>query len=217
MIRGISDSALRAPLQDAILRFLDRIWPEDWEPASYLPPAGPRTPGGYGRFDGVQAMSSIIAINAKNQFRGRVKQLISGPVVSEVLIDTAAGSISSVITTSSARELNLQAGVPVLALFKATEVSIAKLASASGQPADDSSIRLPDRFRGEVKSITPGPVVSEVEVEVPGGTVAAVITTSSLEDLELTPGSEVLAIVKSTEVAVARLHDSSTGYSPYLD
>ncbi len=215
MIRGISDSALRAPLQDAILRFLDRIWPEDWGPESYLPPAGPRIRAGYGRFDGVQAMSSIIAINAKNQFRGRVKQLISGPVVSEVLIDTAAGSISSVITTSSARELNLQAGVPVLALFKATEVSIAKLASASGQPADDSSIRVPDRFRGEVKSITPGPVVSEVEV--PGGTVAAVITTSSLEDLELTPGSEVLAIVKSTEVAVARLHDSSTGYSPYLD
>lgn len=157
-------------------------------------------------------MNSIIAINAKNQFTGKIKLVVAGPVVSEIRIDTPAGLISSVITSSSAKELALRAGVPVMALFKATEVSLAK----PGRDIGDHP-RIPDQFPGRVKSITPGPVVSEVEVEVPGGIVTSVITTSSLETLALTPGVEVVAIVKSTEVAVARLDNGTTGYSPYLD
>lgn len=78
-------------------------------------------------------------------------------------------------------------------------------------------LQLPNRFHGRVRSVTPGPVVSEVEVDVPGGIVTSVITTSSLRALGLAPGSEVVAIVKSSEVAVARLHNAATGYSPYLD
>lgn len=76
---------------------------------------------------------------------------------------------------------------------------------------------LTNRFRGHVRSITTGPVVSEVEIDVPGGIVTSVITTSSLRALGLVPGAEVVAIVKSSEVAVARLHNAATGYSPYLD
>ena len=72
-------------------------------------------------------MSSIVAVNAKNQFRGTIKKLVPGGVVSEIVIETAAGPVSSVITTSSARELELLPGVAVLALFKSTEVSLAKL------------------------------------------------------------------------------------------
>lgn len=162
-------------------------------------------------------MHSIIAINAKNQFRGTVRQVVPGPVVSEILIDTPAGLISSVITTSSAKELGLHAGVPVLALFKATEVCIAKPASNSESAIEGLGFALPDQFRGRVKVITFGPVVSEVEVDVPGGIVTSVITTSSLEALQLEPGSDVVAVVKSSEVAVARLHNGTTGYSPYLD
>lgn len=161
-------------------------------------------------------MHSIIAINAKNQFKGKVREVVTGPVVSEILIDTPAGLISSVITTSSTRELTLQAGVPVLALFKATEVSIVKPPGEAQPEATETGRNPPDRFRGRVRTITPGPVVSEVEVDVPGGIVTSVITTRDLDSLELAPGSEVVAIVKSTEVAVARLHNGST-YSPYLD
>lgn len=62
-----------------------------------------------------------------------------------------------------------------------------------------------NQFRGTVKEIVRGPVVSEVEVETPGGLVTAVITTRSIAELELVPGSEVLALVKATEVAIAKL------------
>ncbi|MGB6102549.1 MAG: TOBE domain-containing protein [Pusillimonas sp.] len=70
---------------------------------------------------------SIQSINARNQFRGTVKEIILGPVVSEVDVQTEAGVVTSVITTRSIKELDLQVGSPVLAFVKATEVSIAKL------------------------------------------------------------------------------------------
>jgi molybdopterin-binding protein len=71
---------------------------------------------------------SITAINVRNQFRGKVKEIIEGPVVSEVDVETPAGLIvTSVITTRSVRELKLEVGREVVALVKATEVSIATL------------------------------------------------------------------------------------------
>jgi molybdopterin-binding protein len=70
---------------------------------------------------------SITAINARNQFKGTVKEIILGPVVSEVDVETPFGIVTSVITTRSLKQLNLAVGSEVLALVKATEVAIAKL------------------------------------------------------------------------------------------
>ena len=70
---------------------------------------------------------SIQALNVRNQFRGTVKTIITGPVVSEVDIETPAGIVTSVITTRSVDELQLKPGSEVVALVKSTEVSIAKL------------------------------------------------------------------------------------------
>jgi molybdopterin-binding protein len=71
---------------------------------------------------------SITAINVRNQFRGHVKEVIEGPVVSEVDVITPQGLIvTSVITTRSVKELGLVPGKEVIALVKSTEVSIAAL------------------------------------------------------------------------------------------
>lgn len=70
---------------------------------------------------------AIHAINVRNQFRGRIKEIVLGPVVSEVDVETGVGIVTSVITTRSINELGLQVGSEVLALVKATEVSIAKI------------------------------------------------------------------------------------------
>jgi molybdopterin-binding protein len=68
---------------------------------------------------------AIQAINVRNQFRGRVKEIITGPVVSEVDVETPAGIVSAVITTRSVRDLGLAPGSEVLALVKATDVALA--------------------------------------------------------------------------------------------
>ena len=70
---------------------------------------------------------SITAINVRNQFKGRVREIIRGDVLSEVDVETPFGIVTSVITTRSIDELQLRIGSEVVALVKATEVSIAKL------------------------------------------------------------------------------------------
>lgn len=70
---------------------------------------------------------SIQSVNARNQFKGKVKEIILGTVVSEVDVETPYGVVTSVITTRSVRDLELEIGSEVVALVKATEVSIAKL------------------------------------------------------------------------------------------
>ena len=70
---------------------------------------------------------SIQAINVRNQFKGKVKQGIRGDVGSEVDVETPWGIVTSVITTRSVDDLQLKPGVEVVALVKATEVSLAKL------------------------------------------------------------------------------------------
>ena len=70
---------------------------------------------------------SIQAINVRNQFKGKIKEIIRGAVVSEIDVQTPWGIVTSVITTRSVDDLNLQVGSEVVALVKSTEVSIAKL------------------------------------------------------------------------------------------
>mgnify|MGYP001620197946 FL=1 len=70
---------------------------------------------------------SITRVNTRNQFRGTVISLRRGDVMSELEIETSAGVISAVITTSSVERLNLVVGDSALALFKAADVLVAKL------------------------------------------------------------------------------------------
>lgn len=72
---------------------------------------------------------AITAINVRNQFKGKVREIVRGDVVSEVDVDTPAGIVTSVITTRSVDDLGLKPGVEVVALVKSTEVSIARIGS----------------------------------------------------------------------------------------
>jgi len=66
-------------------------------------------------------------VNTRNQFKGTVIALKRGDVMSELEIETPAGVISSVITTTSVDRLGLRVGDTALALFKAVDVLVAKL------------------------------------------------------------------------------------------
>ena len=68
---------------------------------------------------------TIKALNARNQFSGKIREVISGDILCEVEIETPLGIISSLITTNSINELGLQVGSEVSASFKATKVFLA--------------------------------------------------------------------------------------------
>ena len=67
------------------------------------------------------------------------------------------------------------------------------------------AINVRNQFKGQIKEIIRGDVVSEVDVQTPWGVVTSVITTRSIDELQLKPGSDVVALVKSTEVSIAKL------------
>jgi molybdopterin-binding protein len=77
---------------------------------------------------GFTAMA-IHAINTRNQLPGRIVEIVHGPVVSEVDVETASGIVSSIVTSRSLKALDLQVGQEVLAVFKSTEVLLARTES----------------------------------------------------------------------------------------
>ncbi len=61
-----------------------------------------------------------------------------------------------------------------------------------------------NQLRGVVASIKLGGVMAEVIVQVGEHQVVSVVTRASVEELGLAEGDEVTAIIKSTEVMLAR-------------
>ncbi len=65
-------------------------------------------------------------ISARNSFKGIIKSVIIGAVNAEVVIEISPGvEITSVITKSSAEQLNLEVNGEAFAVIKASDVMVA--------------------------------------------------------------------------------------------
>jgi molybdopterin-binding protein len=68
----------------------------------------------------------------------------------------------------------------------------------------DLKISARNVLKAKVKTVAHGSVNSEITVELPGGTeIVSIITKTSAEQLNLTKGKDVYAIVKATSVMIA--------------
>lgn len=67
-----------------------------------------------------------MALSARNQLRGQVKEVTLGSIMAHVVVQIGENEVESVITRRSAEELNLKAGDSVLVVIKSTEVMIQK-------------------------------------------------------------------------------------------
>ena len=67
-----------------------------------------------------------MSTSIRNRLPGTIEKILSDKVVSEVVIRTAAGIVTSIITTGSVKRMNLKEGDTVFAIIKATEVSVEK-------------------------------------------------------------------------------------------
>ncbi|HKD88445.1 MAG TPA: TOBE domain-containing protein [Streptosporangiaceae bacterium] len=61
-----------------------------------------------------------------------------------------------------------------------------------------------NQLSGTVQAIKTGAVMAEIIVNVDAGTVAAVVTDSSREQLGLKEGDQVTVIIKATEVMIGK-------------
>jgi len=67
-----------------------------------------------------------MSTSMRNRLPGRIEKIVSDQVMSEIVIQTAAGEVTSIITTGSVKRMQLKEGDNVFAVIKATEVSVEK-------------------------------------------------------------------------------------------
>jgi molybdopterin-binding protein len=60
-----------------------------------------------------------------------------------------------------------------------------------------------NQLRGTVQSITRGEAIANVALDVAGQRLVASITVEAVEDLGLSEGSEVTAVIKASDVMIA--------------
>lgn len=64
-------------------------------------------------------------LSTRNRLAGKVSRIEPGAVNSEVVVDLpGGGAVAAIITVESARNLDLQVGKPVTAIFKASSVIV---------------------------------------------------------------------------------------------
>jgi molybdopterin-binding protein len=69
---------------------------------------------------------SIMALSARNQLSGKVKEIKIGDIMAHVTVKVGKNLIESIITRNSAEELKLKKGDSVHVVVKSTEVMIQK-------------------------------------------------------------------------------------------
>jgi molybdate transport system regulatory protein len=138
-----------------------------------------------------------VVLSIRNQFPGSVVAVVVGGVMSTVKVRLDTGlEVTAAVTAEAVKELGLAEGTAVLVLFKSTEVAV-----ATG-PVPGVSIR--NQIPGTVAGVEHGAVMTTVKIAVAGGgTLTAAITRDAAEDLELAEGTDVTALIKSTEVSIA--------------
>ncbi|MFC7818812.1 molybdopterin-binding protein [Streptomyces sp. NPDC057367] len=137
-----------------------------------------------------------MSLSIRNQLPGTVTAVTPGEAMATVRVRLSGGQdITAAITRDAADDLSPAAGTAVRVLVKSTEVSL-----ATGR-AEGLSIR--NRLPGTVTAVTVGPAMASVRVAVEGAELTAAITAEAAEDLGLSVGTPVVALVKSTEVSLA--------------
>ncbi|MGV9905980.1 TOBE domain-containing protein [Streptomyces sp. NPDC003388] len=137
-----------------------------------------------------------MTLSIRNQFPGTVTEVRPGEVMALVKVRLAGGQeLTAAITLEAAEQLGLAPGSPVRALVKSTEVSL------SSARIEGLSIR--NQLPGAITRLDLGEVMASVKVAVAGGELTAVITKDAVEELGLFVSSDVVALIKATEVSLA--------------
>ena len=137
-------------------------------------------------------------ISARNQIDVSVEEVHKGVVNSHVVLKTAQGTeMIASITNGAVEAMGLRPGEKVVAFFKASHVLI-----ATGWAM---TLSARNKLGGTITTLERGAVNAEVALRLPGGDIlTAIITNEAAQDLALKEGDEVVAIIKATDVMIAK-------------
>ena len=134
-------------------------------------------------------------LSARNKFIGKVTDVTRGAVNGIVKIELSNGQhITSSITLEAIDDLDITVGKEVTAIIKSTSVLIGR-----GQ----LTLSARNKLSGTIIDINRGAVNAIVKVELPSNVViSSSITLEAVDELDLTVGTEVTAVVQASEVLI---------------
>lgn len=138
--------------------------------------------------------NTLLLTSARNQFLGSIARIETGTVNSEVQVQISERQrIVAMVTEQSRQEMRLAEGLPVIAMIKASSVTLAV--------GGDLRVSARNVLTGTLIKLDRGAVNTDVTIELPGEkTLSAMITNKSAEQLELTEGMQVSALFKASSV-----------------
>lgn len=138
--------------------------------------------------------SALLQTSARNQFLGTIAQIETGAVNSEIQVQISNKQrIVAMVTEQSRREMKLVQGLKVIAMIKASSVTLAV--------GDDLKVSARNVLAGVLVNLDGGAVNSDVTIELAGEkTLSAMITNKSADQLALAEGMVLSVLFKASSV-----------------
>lgn len=138
--------------------------------------------------------------SARNQFAGIVTAVKSGAVNDEIELTVGESTkLIAIVTRESAESLGLAVDSQAFALVKASSIIIAS-------DLNGGRLSARNQLRGVVASISPGAINTEIVLDIEGGgSIAAIVTNTSSEHLDLKTGAPATAIFKASSVILGTM------------
>jgi len=127
---------------------------------------------------------------------GTIKKINKGRVHTHIHVLWKETPLNVIVTRASCDDMKLSEGDKILVFMKGTDVMLAK--SFSGM------LSARNRIDGVVRKIVRGDVLSKIMLESQGDTLQAIITNTSLNEMDIRQDDHVTAIVKSTELILLK-------------
>ena len=138
--------------------------------------------------------SALLLTSARNQFLGIIAEIETGAVNSEVQIQISDRQrIVAIVTEQSRREMKLAEGLAVIAMIKASSVTLAV--------GGDLRVSARNVLTGTLVNLDRGAVNADVTMQLAGEkTLSAMITNKSADQLALAEGLVISALFKASSV-----------------
>jgi len=137
-------------------------------------------------------------ISARNQIDAEIVSVRRDGVNALLGFKTAQGTqMSASITVDASDALSVKEGDGVIAFFNASHVLV-----ATGWAIPISAR---NRIDGVIETVNRGVVNAEVRIRIGGGDrISATVTDDAVSNLDLQPGMPVVAIIKASDVMIAK-------------
>jgi molybdopterin-binding protein len=134
-----------------------------------------------------------------NRLKGTITNVESTDAISLVDVAVGADGFSSIVLETAETSPYIAPGREVWLLFKETEVSISKDIGCR--------ISLRNRMKSTVKEVEKGKVLARIVLDYAGLEVVSIITSRSVDRLQIAVGDTVEGLVKANEMLIMESDD----------